>query len=575
MAEEPGRESSATDGAGGSGSPERLTGTATLASGPAGVAPSPTLPVDGIAVPTGGLGEPAALPPPAVEAGVEAAALPTGKGFPRTVRRDRRHRTRRRYLWFLLVVLAAVSLSAAGWEGAKRVNHPLDTPAVEAGLPVSLMVTGAPPPLSWPNHGQGAISIPVLGYTAQSGAESPVPIASLTKMANALVILHDHPVPAGADGATVTITAGDVGEYDTELHNDQSTVPIQLGENLTERQMLEALLTQSANDIAYALAVWDAGSVDAFVAKMNAMAIFLGADSTHYVDPSGYGPGSVSTAADCLRIASAGMADPTFAAVVGMATLTLPLMGVVHNVVTEVGSNGVVGVKSGYTSTAGGCMVLAANRVVDGRTVVVLAAVLGQPVPPPTVPPTTTTTTTPPTTTTTTPAAAAPAPVPGAAPPAATPPPTTTTTTPAAAAPAPAPGAPQTTTTTIPRDDLPVPDPFRFTRPAVEGLLSSAEAGVVRLSLTSPGQPAGTVTASWGGQAHRVPVVASGQAWLLGWPGQRASSTTSIQPVPAGGTGGTQVGTAYYRLGGQVESVPLRLASAVPEPSWWWRLIHD
>jgi hypothetical protein len=308
------------------------------------------------------------------------------------------------------------------------------------------------------------------------------------------------------------------------------------------------LLTQSANDIAYALAVWDAGSVDAFVAKMNAMAIFLGADSTHYVDPSGYGPGSVSTAADCLRIASAGMADPTFAAVVGMATLTLPLMGVVHNVVTEVGSNGVVGVKSGYTSTAGGCMVLAANRVVDGRTVVVLAAVLGQPVPPPTVPPTTTTTTTPP---------------------------TTTTTTPAAAAPAPAPGAPQTTTTTIPRDDLPVPDPFRFTRPAVEGLLSSAEAGVVRLSLTSPGQPAGTVTASWGGQAHRVPVVASGQAWLLGWPGQRASSTTSIQPVPAGGTGGTQVGTAYYRLGGQVESVPLRLASAVPEPSWWWRLIHD
>ena len=56
----------------------------------------------------------------------------------------------------------------------------------------------------------------------------------------------------------------------TSSHNDQSTVPIQLGETLTERQMLEALLTQSANDIAYSLAVWDAGTEPAFVAKMNA-----------------------------------------------------------------------------------------------------------------------------------------------------------------------------------------------------------------------------------------------------------------------------------------------------------------
>ena len=59
---------------------------------------------------------------------------------------------------------------------------------------------------------------------------------------------------------------------------------------------------------------------------MNALAASLGATETHYVDASGYDP-PVSTAADVLRIAAAGMAIPTFAQVVGLAPVTLPLVG--------------------------------------------------------------------------------------------------------------------------------------------------------------------------------------------------------------------------------------------------------
>ena len=198
---------------------------------------------------------------------------------------------------------------------------------MQSGVPAALPVPGASPSLPWPAKGQGAIAIPALGYAQQSGPESPVPIASLTKMTNALVVLRDHPVPAGASGPSITITADDVAEYDTELHNDQSTVPIHTGEVLTELQMLEALLTQSANDMAYSLAMWDAGSIPAFVAKMNALATSLGTTATHYVDASGYDPGSVSTAADVLRVAAAGMADPTFAAVVGMSSIDFPGVG--------------------------------------------------------------------------------------------------------------------------------------------------------------------------------------------------------------------------------------------------------
>ena len=349
--------------------------------------PAPTVVPDGPPVPE-------ASPAPGGDAG------PTGER-PRTERRDHRRKSHRRVL-VAIAIVSALLLATAGWAGAQRINHPLARPAVQSGVPATLPVPGASPSLPWPAKGQGAIAIPALSYAQQSGPEPPVPIASLTKMTNALVVLRDHPVPAGASGPSITITADDVAEYDTELHNDQSTVPIHTGEVLTELQMLEALLTQSANDMAYSLAMWDAGSIPAFVAKMNALAASLGTTATHYVDASGYDPGSVSTAADVLRVAAAGMADPTFASVVGMSSIDFPGVGTVPNVVSEIGHNGVIGVKSGYTSKAGGCLVLAANRVEGGHTVLVLAAVLGQPTPPPIVPKTTTTTAPKPAPTTTT-----------------------------------------------------------------------------------------------------------------------------------------------------------------------------
>ena len=62
----------------------------------------------------------------------------------------------------------------------------------------------------------------------------------------------------------------------TDLDTTQASVEIQAGEVLTERQALDGMLVHSANDLAYTLACWDAGSVPAFVAKMNATAASLG-----------------------------------------------------------------------------------------------------------------------------------------------------------------------------------------------------------------------------------------------------------------------------------------------------------
>ena len=431
--------------------------------------------------------------------------------------------------------MGVLLVGAAGWAAAARINAPLAKAYPHAAVTAATVVPGGPPALPWPSKGQGAVVVPSIGYSAQSGLEGPVPIASLTKLTTAVVILRDHPVPAGAQGPTITLTSDDAAEYQAELHLDESSIPIQAGENLSERQMLEALLTQSANDIAYSLAVWDAGSVDAFVVKMNALAASLGATATHYVDASGFDPHSVSSAADVLKVAAAGMSIPTFAEIVALPKVTLPLVGTLNNIVTEVGTGGVIGIKSGYTSDAGACMVLAADRIIQGRQVLVIVDVLGQPTPPPPLPKPT-----PPTTTTTT----------------TRPPPTTTT-------------------TSIPLKDLPIADPFKFTRPVVEPLLAATQAAIIPVTVAKTGAASGTVTATWGGRSHSASYVTAAGAWLPGWPGQQVRSITKFVSVPPGSASGTQVGTSLYAIGSEFEAVPLRLAQAVPEPSMWWRLRHS
>ncbi|HEX7443036.1 MAG TPA: hypothetical protein VF320_04055, partial [Acidimicrobiales bacterium] len=184
--------------------------------------------------------------------------------------------------------VAVLMIGASSVVVVQRINAPLAPVAAHATMTAATIVPGGPPVLPWPSKVQGAVVVPSLGFSAQSGPEFPVSIASLTKITTAVVVLKDHPVPPGADGPTITVTADDVAEYQAELHLDESSIAIQVGETLTERQMLEALLTQSANDIAYSLAVWDAGTLDAFVGKMNALATTLGASDTHYVDASGF-----------------------------------------------------------------------------------------------------------------------------------------------------------------------------------------------------------------------------------------------------------------------------------------------
>ena len=72
------------------------------------------------------------------------------------------------------------------------------------------------------------------------------------------------------------------------------------------------------------------------------------------------------------------MANPIFASMVTMSSITLPVAGTISTYTPLLGVQGVIGVKSGFTSAAGGGDVLAVNRTVHGKSVLLLAAVTGQ-----------------------------------------------------------------------------------------------------------------------------------------------------------------------------------------------------
>lgn len=99
---------------------------------------------------------------------------------------------------------------------------------------------------------------------------------------------------------------------------------------------------------------------------------------SHFADASGVDPASVSTASDMLRVAAPDMANAAFASIVQMSAVTLPVAGTISTYTPLLGLQGIIGVKSGFTTAAGGCDVLAVVRAVHGHNVLLLAAVTGQ-----------------------------------------------------------------------------------------------------------------------------------------------------------------------------------------------------
>jgi serine-type D-Ala-D-Ala carboxypeptidase (penicillin-binding protein 5/6) len=196
------------------------------------------------------------------------------------------------------------------------------------------------------------------------GAERRLPIASITKLMTVLVVLERA---RPDDLVTVGPGASSVGE---------STVHLQPGEQLTVRDLVEAALIQSANDAANALADHVGGGDRArFVELMNAKARALGLRDTRFVRPDGLDvEGHYSTARDVTLLARVAMRSPIVREIVARRTDTIAGGRRLYTWNDLLASfPGLIGVKTGHTSSAGWCQVAAAR----GRGVTIYATVLG------------------------------------------------------------------------------------------------------------------------------------------------------------------------------------------------------
>lgn len=288
----------------------------------------------------------------------------------------RRIRIRRIRVAGLLVVIAAIA--ALGYHLLASSSSPAGSPSDAPRSEHRGALGDALPRTVWPAHGQAAVQIGQSRVQAGPNQHAAA-IASVAKVMTAYLVLRDHPLRPGQDGPTITLTDADVADTDRRRRQQESVVSIAAGEQLTERQALQALLLPSANNIAAVLARWDAGSADRFVARMNATARSLGMTHTRYTDPSGYDDATVSTAADQVRLVDRAMRLPVFASIVATPSATLPVAGTVHNTNTLLGHNGFVGVKTGSDDAAGGCFAFRAIRWIDGKRTTITGVVLGQP----------------------------------------------------------------------------------------------------------------------------------------------------------------------------------------------------
>jgi serine-type D-Ala-D-Ala endopeptidase (penicillin-binding protein 7) len=199
----------------------------------------------------------------------------------------------------------------------------------------------------------------------EKNAEAVTPIASLTKLMTALIV-----VEAGQDMAQMlTVTDDDVDKV------KHAASRLRVGTTLSRADMLHIALMSSENRAASALGRNYPGGLVAFVAAMNRRAVALGMQHTHYAEPTGLSSENVSSAQDLAKLVMAARAQPLIRAYTTDREYAIAQgkrSTLYHN------SNHLIGnaswdielQKTGYISEAGRCMVMLAS--VGGRPLVMI-----------------------------------------------------------------------------------------------------------------------------------------------------------------------------------------------------------
>jgi D-alanyl-D-alanine carboxypeptidase (penicillin-binding protein 5/6) len=298
------------------------------------------------------------------------------------VRRRTPERRATRHLAAAWAVVAALSLVVLGpaLGSAQSLSPPPPTPVPVPGggtspSPFPSVLHTPPPETLEPPSIDAAAAVLVDLQTGHSMYASDAgekrPVASLTKIMTAYLVLTRS---APTDVVTVSDEAASGREVGI------SSLGLEAGEQITVRDLLYALLLQSANDAAVALAEHVGGTVENFVTMMNRTAARLGMTRTSFASPNGLDDSGYSTARDLARLTRDAYRLPEFGTIVATLTHEIPAPEGEPRIVQNRNAllwlyPGAMGVKTGFTSAAGFCIVATAGRE-DER---LLAVVLGEP----------------------------------------------------------------------------------------------------------------------------------------------------------------------------------------------------
>jgi len=185
----------------------------------------------------------------------------------------------------------------------------------------------------------------------QQNQNQKLPIASLTKLMTAIIILEQHQL-------TETVKVGSI------IQNIQpSKMNLKLNEELTIEDLLAGLLIESANDAAFVLAEHNSGDIDKFVKKMNTKAKVLGLKNTKFNNPAGFdNDNNYSTIIDLLTLSKEAISKPELINLSSQKNKTTKsISGEQHilnstNNLLETSFN-VSGLKTGTTINAGQCLI--------------------------------------------------------------------------------------------------------------------------------------------------------------------------------------------------------------------------
>lgn len=186
--------------------------------------------------------------------------------------------------------------------------------------------------------------------------------ASTTKIMTALVALDSFKI-----NEILTVK---------EATKEGSILGVYNGEQFTLESLLYALLLPSANDVALTIAQNYPGGQDGFVEKMNEKANLFLLNSTHFGDPAGLtDKENYTTPFDLARLASFALEYPQVAKIVSTQYMTITdvtgsSIYELENLNKLLGTDGVNGVKTGYTEEAG--QVLVTSKVEDGNTIIIV-----------------------------------------------------------------------------------------------------------------------------------------------------------------------------------------------------------